>query len=139
LCRLVQQVEKRSFQTNLTWWSVKIAEFAELTNDQRILLRDERGFGGCLGSGSIGQGSTSQLGYWQQATQTTLEASARNALLPDEPAEPNMPPDLHQHWLPAVIALANVGVQTTATDLSALPLRIEFTPELLTHLKQAHT
>ncbi len=97
----------------------RVSEFALLDNGERVILRDERGYGGRSSSGDI----------WAHETVETITRDVLTTVLPDDY---DIDEEHPWEWL-AELAQAQ-GIDVTADDLRQLPYEVVLTERVLQRL-----
>ena len=121
--------------------SVTARHEAVLTDGRRVVLLDDRGWGGQLAVAWRGEPSEEErLRYerssiWATETVEELEREARFVVGPDEPFDGRTQADMEaEHWDSLARVLRQQGVPVEAAELKALPHDVELSDRLLARL-----
>lgn len=121
--------------------SVTARHEAVLTDGRRVVLLDDRGWGGQLAVAWRGEPSEEErLRYerssiWATETVEELEREAHFVVGPDEPFDGRTQADMEaEHWDSLARVLQQQGVAVEAAELKALPHDVKLSDRLLARL-----
>jgi hypothetical protein len=123
-----------------TRMSVKARHEAVLSDGRRIMLLDDRGWGGQLGFYGEwrreDREAVERRGIWANQTRWEMEQSARVAVGPDEPFDDHKWEDMEaDHWNALAKDLQCQGIEVTAAELEALPHEVELSERVLARIR----
>jgi hypothetical protein len=99
--------------------SFRVSEFVLLDNGERVILHDERGYGGKASSGDI----------WAHETVETITRNVLNTVLPDDDDTDDEHP---WEWLAGLAR--DRGIVVTADELRQIPYEVVLTERVLRRL-----
>jgi hypothetical protein len=114
---------------------------AEVDDGRRVVLLDDRGWGGMIKTSWDHEPSEEErrqaesLRAWEHETVEQLEREARSAVGPDEPLPSETQAEMEAaHWNMLASTLARQGVEITADELSRLPHDVELSDRVLARI-----
>lgn len=105
----------------------RVEEFATLSDGHRLLLANDRGWGGTMSGGRVPDG------MWAYLTIEDIERTALNVVLPDDAEETG-----EEHpWTLLAERIRTLGVETTPDELRHLPYDVVLSQRLRARLTRS--
>lgn len=106
--------------------------FADLTDGRRVVVLDDRGWGGT----AMSPNPPEDVDIWAHGTLEDLEFTARTVVGPDEPPEGMSYEEVEdRHWDYLASVLAGRGVATDGATLRELAMDVELSERVLERLR----
>lgn len=126
--------------------SVSARHEAVLADGRRVVLLDDRGWGGTLGVSWDREPSEQErkeaerLRGWDFITVEEMEQTARDVVGPDEPIEGETQAEMERgHWQTLARVLQEQGIEVEAADLKVLPHDVELSDRVLARIGGSRT
>lgn len=101
---------------------------AALADGRRVVLLDDRGWGGRRNDGGD---------PWEYQTVEDVKRVARDVVGPDEPYEGHSQADMEvAHWSALAETLRREGVEVSGADLAAVPHEVQVSHRVMTRIPQ---